>query len=153
MKLKTSDYQGILMGIILICIISGALLLLTDFAGWYYAGYHYEQWGDIYFGSGILSSFLLFIMALLMFKSGYGAIKIIRDEEIDSKMLKSQAKESQRNGIIVTGITFIGGLIFVISNIIDKTEEWWLDTGFFAGIIGGIILILLAKLILDKMNK
>ena len=60
---------------------------------------------------------------------------------------------SSRYGIVVASVSFIGGLIFAISNIIDETSDWWLDTGFFASIISGIALILFAKLILSKIKQ
>jgi hypothetical protein len=152
MKLETSEYQGILIGQIIVGFLGGLLLLLDDFAGWYHAGYRYEEWGDIYFGSGILASIFLFSMTLLLFNVAYSAVKIIKVKKIDSKELKTHCANSKRNGIIVAAICFVAGVIFVVSNIIDETEEWWLDTGFFAGIIGGIALVLLARLILSKIK-
>lgn len=153
MKLKTSEYQGILIGQIVIGIIGGLFLLLDDFAGWYHGAYYYEEWGDIYFGSGFITSILLFAMTLLLFRSAYSAIKIVKAEKVDSEILKSHANSSQRNGIIVAGTIFIGGLVFVISNILDETSDWWLDNGFNAGLIAGIAFIFFARLILNKIKK
>ena len=152
MKFKTSEYQGILIGLMIVGIISGLLLLLTDFAGWYHGSYHYEEWGYIYFGSGIFTSLVLFVMTLLMFRSAYGAMKIIKVEKVDFGVLKSQAMESQRGGMAVAVISFASGLLFAVSNIIEETGEGWLDVGFFAGVIGGVMLVFLARLILAKME-
>ena len=153
MKLKTSEFQGILIGQVILGFLGGLLLLVDDFAGWYHGGYYYEEWGSIYFGSGIFTSVLLFFMTLLLFSIAYNAVKILKAKNIESARLTKHCINSKRNGITVTVISFISGLIFAVSNIIDETSDWWLDTGFFAGIISGIALIFFASLILSKIKN
>jgi hypothetical protein len=40
---------------------------------------------------------------------------------------------------VAAATTLAFGLIFVIAMLIADPEDWWLDVGFFAGAIGGIV--------------
>ncbi len=153
-KVKTSDYQGYLVGQVLAGVVGALILLFADFAGYYHYDYYNKirEYGYIYLGSGFLSSALIVVAVLMLVLSVYSGIKIMRAKEVSFVTIQNHAKNSMKKGSYVAVIALVGGLVFVITNIIERTQEWWLDSGFFAALIGGALIYYFGKQISDKLK-
>lgn len=155
-KIDTSKIQGYLVGQVIASFVGALLLLVSDFAGYYYSNYYIrtQTWGDIYLGSGFLATVLILIGAGGLLLSLFFAVKTLRlKNEVSISLVKKNAKISIIGGIFTTGLAGIGGLVFIIVNIIDETEEWWLDAGFYGAFIGGLLVIFFGKMILNKIKS
>ncbi|MBR9705674.1 hypothetical protein GOV14_01440 [Candidatus Pacearchaeota archaeon] len=130
------------------------LLLIDDFAGFYHYDYYNKIriWGFVGLGNGVLGSVLILIGALALLFSLYTSIRYLRMKKISVQSLKKDMKRVMISGIFVSALAGIGALVFIITNVIDETQEWWLDSGFYGAFIGGILIIILAKIILNKLK-
>lgn len=151
-----SKIKTYLFGQVLVAFIGALLLLLDDFAGFYYRDYynHIDVWGYIYLGSGFLGSVLILIGVGGLLFSLYFAVKTLR---LKGKASISEIKKNTRNsikgGMLTAGLAIISGLIFVIDNVIEGTQEWWLDSGFYGALISGLLIVFFGKIILNKINS
>ncbi len=153
-KMDISKIQGLLVGQLIISIIGGLLIVFSDFAGFYHYDYYnkIEKWGNIYLGSGILSSILIAIVAFGLFLSAYHAFKILREKDGDSQTIIKLENIAKKYVLISITITIVGALYFVINEIIVETQEWWLDTGFYGGVVGGALALIFIKMINDSIQ-
>jgi len=144
-KVKVSKFQGFLVGQLIVSIIAIALLIFDDFGGYYHYDYYnkVKTWGYVYFGSGFFTTLLMIVVLTGFAISAYSAFIILKDKRITSKLIKRYQNLSFKTIILSLTITIIGAVVFIISNVIDQTQEWWLDSSFFGSFIGGILLIFL----------
>lgn len=70
---------------------------------------------------------ILIVVALL----GYAAYVSLRSGALPSRAWQAAAAAA--------GATLILGAIFVIAMLAFDPSDWWLDTGFFAGLAAGVI--------------
>ncbi len=155
-KIDTSKIQGYLVGQVIVSVVGALLLLIGDFAGFYYSNYYIrsQTWGDIYFGSGFLATMLIIIGAGGLLFSLFFAVKTLRlKNKVSISLVKKNVKKSIIGGIFTAGLAGIGGLVFIISNVIDETEEWWLDSGFYGAFIGGLLVAFFGIAILNKVKS
>ncbi len=155
-KINTSRIRGYLVGQVIASFIGALLLLIDDFAGYYYSNYYIRShtWGDIYFGSGFLATTLIIIGAGGLLFSLFFAVKTLKlKNEASISLIKKNVKKSIMGGIFTAGLAWIGGLVFIITNVIDETEEWWLDLGFYGAFIGGLLVAFFGIVILNKVKS
>lgn len=155
-KIRISQIHGYLVGQAILAFIGALLLLVDDFAGYYYRDYynHIDVWGDIYLGSDFLGSVLILIGIGSLSFSLYFAVKTLRlKNEVPVSLVKENVKKSIKGGIFAAGLAGISALIFIISNVIEQTQEWWLDSGFYGAFIGGLLVAYFGKMIIDSIDS
>ncbi|UCC92728.1 MAG: hypothetical protein JSW25_08700 [Thermoplasmata archaeon] len=127
-----------MLGGLIICAITGILLLVDDFGGayWYDAYNGIRVW--LYIGAfttwyGFL---ILMPLSLGMFYLAYWSSQAMRDP---GTITISMLNQFFRFSLFVGGfITFLG-ILWAGYSIAVEYDEWWLDTAFFAGMIGGFL--------------
>ncbi len=134
-------------GALITSVIGGALVLFSDFGGTYnevwYGSYYTKEWWYLNITSEAFALILAIIIPL--FFCSFVSLKAIinKEETIEPKWIQY----GFYSAAIATAVSLIGGLIFAIIQIIDEPNEWWFDTGFFAGWIAGGLTTLLFYLI------
>ena len=126
------------MGAFIGSFVGGLLLLIFDFGGWYnnFSGVQVWEYYNLFYDPG---SFILIggASAALLFVaySSYNATKETPSEIDLDRMYKAS--------LYALAVVGIGGIVFAISA--SENDDWWLDTGFFGGLIGSIISTLLLR--------
>lgn len=95
-KIDTSQIQGYLVGQVIASFIGALLLLIGDFAGYYYSNYYIrsQTWGDIYLGSGFLATILILIGAGGLLFSLFFVVKTLRlKNEASISLVKKNVKK------------------------------------------------------------
>jgi len=147
-----NEANSFLIGQIIVAVIGALVLLVNDFAGYYYNDAYngIQVWGYVSIGSGFFTTTLIILGAGLLLYPAYSAYKILKAKEISKNELIKHAKTSFKFGIFAVAISTIGALIFVITNVINETQEWWLGSGFYAIFIAGVLISFLGKIMRDK---
>jgi hypothetical protein len=124
-----------MMGALIVTILSG-LLMFDDFGGGYWRNSATEGWFYIS-PLGTWYGLLLAIpLAGTMFYMAYWSSRAMRDPSI---ITISQLFRFTIYGLVIGIIMIILGMIFVAVMVIDDYNDWWLDVGFYAGVIGGFL--------------
>lgn len=124
-------------GSLIVSLIGGILLLVTDFAGWYTHSYYTNTWGWV--GMGEFPFGILFILpALFLFYCSYISFMALKNSD------KNPRINSILLGILLSFIVFIlalvGGIIFVLT--LGDVDDWWFSEAFYGGLIGGLLTFL-----------
>ena len=146
-----SKYINIIILLLVLAILS---ILFSDFAGWYHGNYYlkmYEEW-YIYMWSGILTTIILTVVVVILWKS----IKLLLEINENNKKNNKRAIKNINKVILyvkyVLWIIVASALIFIINVEWNDTEERWLDDGFYIPITLWIIVIIICKKILKNIN-
>ena len=70
----------------------------------------------------------------------------------DAGIVEENTNRAMIGGMSAATLAGIGGLVFAIINIIDGTQEWWFDGGFYGSFIGGLVILFLGKKIIERIN-
>ena len=135
-------------GSLIVSLIGGILLLVTDFAGWYTYSYYTRTWGWV--GMGEFPFGILFILpALFLFYCSYISLMALKNSDKDPKI------NSILLGIVLSFVVFIlalvGGIIFVLT--LGDVDDWWFSEAFYGGLIGGLLTFLFLYFALKNMTK
>ncbi len=132
-SVNSSNYMGVFIG----SLIGGIMLLVGEFAGWYYYDYYngYREWGSVGAFSGLgflllgpLSGALLYVAYL-----SYNATKV--------EPLEDQVELMYKISRIVFVVVIAGALVFIA--LASDNDDWWFGPGFYGGAIGSLISVLL----------
>lgn len=153
-KIDSSQFQGLLVGQVIAASVGAILLALEDFGGFYYGNYYLgiETYGYIYLGSGFLATILILMGLAGLLISLRAALQSLRAKDNATiVLLEHNARTSMKAAGFTVLLSGLGAIIFAISSTLDETE-WWLDGGFYGAFIGGLLIILFSKLIIDRIN-
>jgi hypothetical protein len=130
-------------GLIFILSIIGAILFIfTEFGG--YIGYYQYS---VNIGSSLNNPDLIAYSPLLLLGAFFFLLNVFLSLKglniIKTSFPSNVAKIGLYSSLGILIITAIGGIAFevILSN--SGAQDWWLNSGFFAGIIGGILLPIL----------
>lgn len=140
--MSTENVSNYYMGSFIVSLIGGIMLLVGEFAGWYYQegsayyGY-YREWGSVRaFNS---AAFLILApVAAGMFYVAYHSYNSTK-EPPTQLILDRMYKISQA----ALGIILLGALIFII--LASDNDDWWLGEAFYGGAIGSLISVFLLR--------
>jgi hypothetical protein len=137
-----------MMGALIITALSGILMLVDDFGGGYWYDYYNGIRGWVYLGVwNTWWGFLLIMpMALVMFYMAFWSSKAMRDPRV---ITVSQLKRFLYYSLGVFGFMLVLGIVWVAYAVSNEYDDWWLDTAFYGGAVGG----LLASLIFYQAGK
>jgi hypothetical protein len=130
-------------GLIFILSVMGAILFtFTEFAG--YLGYYQYS---VNIGSSFNNPDLLAYSPFLLIVAFFFLLNIFLSLK-ELKIIKSSfpsnaAKIGLYSSLGILTITALGGIAFEVILSSSDAQDWWLGSGFFAGIIGGILLPIL----------
>ncbi len=145
--MSQSQVSSYFAGSLISSLIGGVLLLATDFGGSYeYAGgarvYTYVSATETAIG------FLVFgLVALGLFYCSYISFLGLQQPE------NPPSQKMLHWGFLAAGMVFLismlGGIIFIASE--SGADDWWLDTAFYAGALGGLLTALFLYLVIREM--
>ena len=149
---KADSVKQYFVGSLIVSIIGGFTILLGDFAGWdysnYYLGFFETGWIDVSLENP-LSAILLGTCALLLFYVSYISYQALSNPEQEGLVEKVQI------GIYFSLTSFVvlfaGGLLFALILILEGDTDWWLDLGFYGGVIGSGLTLALLYLIKKEL--
>lgn len=131
-----------------VALLGGLVVLLTDFGGWYSREVSMvTETGPSMTGSG--SEFFYSFRgsdatgAINLFAMPYGLLLLVVAALLGLTAylaLRPPPKPPLPVWIVPAGaaaLTVLFGLIFVAVMLIEDPTDWWLDTGFFAGLLAG----------------
>ena len=128
--------------ILVLGVLGGLLILGTEFAG-YIAG-PYSYWYSVSLGSAFVNidhlpyAPIFLVLAGLFFLNALIGLQELKLTNIQLPFITKQIGFFSAIGILA--ISVIGGLAFEIIMAESGAINWWLGTGFYAGIIGGGLL-------------
>ena len=132
---------------------TGAVLLLaTDFAGWFASygggGIRVEEYGSIH-----LLTYYFPLIAVLpgtLLYSAYVSFKAMSNPENPPDVIAID--RAYKGAIAVFATVMVGALVFAVIMLTDEPDDWWLDSGFYGGMIGGLLTALLLRLGLIRIS-
>ena len=141
-----SNYYGL---IFILSVIGAILFIFTEFGG--YGGYYQYS---VNLGSSLRNpdliaySPLLFLVAFLFLVNVFLSLKGLNI--IKTSFPKNAAKLGFYSSLGILAITALGGIAFELLLSESGAKDWWFGSGFYAGIIGGILLPLLYRLVMKN---
>lgn len=152
---KDSMVSSFYVSTLVLSVIGAILFLFTEFAGYTAAPYFY--WYSVSFESTfynpdhaiyapifILVAFLFLLNAIISLK-GLNIVKM--------KTPMSAAKLGLYSSIGILIISVVGGVAFEVILSESSASDWWLNTGFYAGLIGGVLLMMLFYFVMGKEKQ
>ena len=148
-----SQNRSILVGSLITSFVSFVLLVTTDFAGWeeeveFVTGTIYRT-----YSISITSGYFIIIGALAggLLYATYVSYLFLRigDPAPDLKRLRLAIY----GATAVAVASFVAGVLFLVVLSIKDTNDWWLDTGFYGGLIGGALTAILLRLGLKTIEQ
>lgn len=135
-----------MMGGLIICALTGILLLIDDFGGAYWR--NSVTTGELWLGA--LTSYWVFLiifpMSLAMFYMAYWCSQAMRKPGM---ITLSQLTNFYRISLAIFGFMVFLGIIWAAYATWEEYDEWWFDVAFFAGVIGGVM----AAIIFNQAKK
>ncbi|MBD3212685.1 MAG: hypothetical protein GF311_08750 [Candidatus Lokiarchaeota archaeon] len=125
-------------GLLIVNLIAGILLLATDFGGFFYDTGTLNIWDFVNIINPIGAPIILIVAICFFYSVFFSLMKLFKKEDT----LPENALNIGYYLSIVALILVLLGTIAVVIIGLDATD-WWFDTGFYAGIIGGILNFLL----------
>jgi hypothetical protein len=143
-----SNYYGL---IFILSIIGAILFIFTEFGG-YTTYYKYSVNLESSFRNPDLSAFapllvlvsFFFVLNIFLSLKGLNIIK--------TSLANNSAKLGFYSSLGILVITAVGGIVFEIILSDSGATDWWLNSGFYAGLIGGILLPLLYYFIMKNSS-
>lgn len=138
-----SNYYGL---IFILSVIGAILFIFTEFGGYgnYYT-YSVNLESSLRNPDLIAYSPLLFLVVFLFLVNVFLSLKGLNI--IKTSFPKNIDKLGFYSSLGILAITAVGGIAFAL---ILSESEWWFGSGFYAGIIGGILLPLLYRFIMKN---
>ena len=119
--------------LILVLSIVGIILIATQyFASVYFGGYYYHSCLDCeYSTDGDIAAQIMMIILLII------QIVVVLNELLPSRLIK---KDLSIAGLALAGLTMLFAIIGIASFGAEYGDfEWWPDTGFYGGIVAGLL--------------
>ena len=152
-KLSNSSTQSNYYGLILILSIIGVILFtFTDFGGYIggFYDYRYSISLESSFSNPDLLAFApLFILVICLFLVNI-FLPLKELKVVKASFPNNSAKLGFYSSLLILVISAVGAVAFEVILSDAGAVDWWLDAGFYAGIIGGILLPLLYYFIMKK---
>jgi hypothetical protein len=150
--LESTSATPFFVGSLITSVFGAILLLATDFAGWFLTsssgGYRVDEWGYI----GLLTPYfpLIAVLSGTLFFCAYVSFTVLRspEEEPDAYFIG----RAYRGSIAVFATVLMGALVFSVIMLMDEPEDWWLDSGFYGGMIGSLLTAILLHLGLQRLS-
>jgi hypothetical protein len=146
-----SNYYGL---IFILSVIGAILFVFTEFGGYSTPPYYYYSVSlESSFNNPDLIAYApFFILATCLFL--FNVFLSLKELNIiKTSFLSNSAKLGFFSSIGILAISAIGGIAFEAILSESNARDWWLSSGFYAGIIGGILLPLLYYLIMKNENN
>ena len=146
-----SNYYGL---IFILSVIGAILFVFTEFGGYSTPPYYYYSVSlESSFNNPDLIAYApLFILATCLFL--FNVFLSLKELNIIKTSFPSNStKLGFFSSIGILAISAIGGIAFEAILSESNARDWWLSSGFYAGIIGGILLPLLYYLIMKNENN
>lgn len=133
-------------------LLGGILVLLTDFGGWsetYFDG-TYTTYPDYYVYIG--SENMPFIGYPLLIGIGFSLLyaAYISYQAMTTDISADKIRTGIIGASVALGGVILGALIFTV--LAEDATDWWLDTGFYAGLIGSIFTIIFLNLTKNELE-
>lgn len=131
-------------------LLGGLLVLFTDFGGWsetYFDGY-YTTYPDYYVYIG--SENMPFIGYPILIGIGLALLytAYVSYQSMTSDISTEKIKIGMITASIALGGVILGALIFTV--LAEDATDWWLDIGFYAGLIGSLFSLIFLNLIKES---
>ena len=139
-------------GSLITSVVGAALLLATDFAGWSSStsggGITVEASGYI----GLLTVYfpLIAVLSGTLLYCGYVSFTALRhpEQSPDPRYIDLAYKGS----VAVFSTVLVGALVFATIMLTNEPDDWWLDSGFYGGMIGSLLTAVLLRLGLQRLS-
>lgn len=157
--MSKNQVSSLLVGSLIVSLLGTLLLLVGSFGGVYYRKFWYRaDWGPVYidayeyvgFSSSWWSALITGVLALGLFYCSYVSIVGLRSPD---RLSYNNLRRGFLLSLVVAVGTLLVGLALIGYATVMEYEEWWLDTAFYAGLIGGGLSALFFKLSLDQVSR
>jgi hypothetical protein len=127
--------------IFVLSLLGGILFLFTEFAG--YTAPPYNYWYSISLESGFhnpdhapFAPVFILVAGLFFFNTLISLMKL--------NLIKFEVPNAQKLGLYssvgILVISVVAGIAFEVMLAESGATDWWFNTGFYAGVIGGILM-------------
>jgi len=153
-KVGTSQFQGYLIGQVIGAAVGALLLVVDDFAGFYYRSGYVDVWGYITLYPISLATILILLGIGGLLQALYAAIQSLQaKDEASPTFLKENARKTMLGAGFTAALAGVGAIIFIISAIINDYGDWWFGAGFYGAFIGGLLAALFGKMMYDQIES
>lgn len=121
-------------GLLIVNLIAGILILVTDFGGFYYETGTLRIWEFVNLLNPIAAPFIIIVAICFFYSVYFSLMKLLNREE---NLPKNGFKIGYNLSVVALIIVILGTIAVVIIGI--DAYDWWFDAGFYGGLIGGIL--------------
>jgi hypothetical protein len=141
---KTNAYSNFYLLILVLSLIGAVLFAFTEFGGYTTPPYYqYSVSLESSFRNPDLVAYApLFVLVTLLFLFNI-FLSLKELNVIKTSFPSNAAKLGLYSSLCILAISAVGGAAFELILSESNATDWWLSSGFYAGIIGGILLPLL----------
>ena len=147
-----SNYYGL---IFILSVIGAILFIFTEFGGYTTLPYYYQY--SVNIGSSFNNPDLIAYAPLFILVTFFFVLNIFLSLKelniIKTSFPRNSAKLGFFSSLGILLITAVGGIAFEVILSESGAWNWWLNSGFYAGIIGGILLPLLYYFIMKNSSS
>lgn len=139
--------------ILVLSLLGGILFLFTEFAG--YTAPPYNYWYSVSLESAFYNpdhaafAPVFILVAGLFFLNTFVSLKGLNLIKFEARGIDAQ-KLGLYTSIGIFVISVIGGVAFELILAESGATDWWFNTGFYAGLIGGILMTIFYYLIMKR---
>lgn len=127
-----------MMGVVIAALLTGVLIIVDDFGGGYWNNSYAGVEGYVWLGAfnTVWGFLILMPLSAAMFYTAFWSFQVMRDpRRITVHHLDRFFKLSLAIGIVV----LVLGMIWAGYAISEEYDDWWFDTAFYGGMIGGFL--------------
>ncbi len=123
-----------LMGSMILLLLGSISMLVADFGGGYWNNYYAGVEGWVYIGPFTAAGLIIIPVALLMLYMLYWSAQAMRDS---SELTVNKLDRWFKVGLAIGSLYVVLGIIWAGYAMSEEYDDWWLDVGFYGGLIGG----------------
>lgn len=147
----TSDggAQGLFAGALITSVVGAVVTLASDFGGWeydvlYYDSTYLDRYGALGLTSGLQGALLTAAIVAPLGYAAYASYRGVRPGA--SHPDRAAIRPAFYAAIAALAVAIVGAVLFAVAMAFEETEEWWLDAGFYGGVLGGGLTALFLRL-------
>ena len=140
-------------GALITSVVGAIMLLAADFAGWEYEAAYGDQTLYRAGSIGLIGPYFVVIAAFagLLFYAAFVSYQHMRSGDAPVGLQRLQLAFFA--AVLASLASFIAGILFLVVIAIKDPGDWWLDLGFYGGVIGGALAAIFLRLALKASHN
>jgi len=127
-----------MMGAMIVAFLTGILIIVDDFGGGYWNNYYAGVEGYVWLGAfnTVWGFLILMPLSAAMFYTAYWSSRAMREP---MSITVGQLDRFFKLSLAIGSVILFLGVVWAGYAISEEYDDWWFDTAFYGGMIGGFL--------------